>query len=357
MELTAEEKYRYSQHLLLEEVGLEGQEKLKKAKVLVVGAGGLGCPILLYLAAAGVGTIGVIDFDTIEASNLQRQILFSTDDLGRSKAKVAKEKLNANNPFIEVISYNEQLTNENALDLFSKFDIIVDGTDNFYTRYLVNDACLIANKPLVYGAIHKFEGHVSVFNYQEGPTYRCLFPAPPKAGSIPSCSEVGVIGVLPGIIGTQQANEVIKIILGIGEVLSGRLLIYNALQSSFMEIKINKTVVAVFNKEDFLKFDYQDYCKVSGVMGKSITLEELAKLSSDVFVVDVRGVWEQPKLENKCILHAPLQQITDYVKEIPTDKNVYVVCQHGIRSKVAIEYLEKEYNFTNLINVEGGMLG
>ena len=357
MKLTAEEKYRYSRHLLLEEVGLEGQEKLKKAKVLVVGAGGLGCPVLLYLAAAGVGTIGVIDFDTIDVSNLQRQILFSTDDLGRSKAKVAKEKLNANNPFIEVISYNEQLTNENALGIFSKFDIIVDGTDNFHTRYLVNDACLIANNPLVYGAIHKFEGHVSVFNYQEGPTYRCLFPAPPKAGSIPSCSEVGVIGVLPGIIGAQQANEVIKIILGTGKVLSGRLLIYNALESSFMEIKINKTGVAVFNKEDFLKFDYQDYCKVSGVMGKSITLEELAKLSSDVFVVDVRGVWEQPQLENKCILHAPLHQIADYVKEIPTDKNVYVVCQHGVRSKVAIEYLEKEYNFTNLINVEGGMLG
>ena len=357
MELTAEEKYRYSRHLLLEEVGLQGQEKLKKAKVLVVGAGGLGCPVLLYLAAAGVGTIGVIDFDTIDVSNLQRQILFSTDDLGRSKAKVAKEKLNSNNPFIEVISYNEQLTNENALDLFSKFDIIVDGTDNFYTRYLVNDACLIANKPLVYGAIHKFEGHVSVFNYQQGPSYRCLFPAPPKAGSIPSCSEVGVIGVLPGIIGTQQANEVIKIILGTGKVLSGRLLIYNALQSSFMEIKINKTVVTIFNKEEFLKFDYKGYCKVSIDMGKSITLEELVKLSSDVFVVDVRGVWEQPKLENKCILNAPLPQITDYVKEIPTDKNVYVVCQHGVRSKVAIEYLEKEYNFTNLINVEGGMLG
>ena len=357
MELTAEEKYRYSRHLLLEEVGLQGQEKLKKAKVLVVGAGGLGCPILLYLAAVGVGTIGVIDFDTIDESNLQRQTLFSTDDLGRSKAKVAKEKLNSNNPFIEVISYNEQLTNENALDLFSKFDIIVDGTDNFYTRYLVNDACLIANKPLVYGAIHKFEGHVSVFNYQQGPSYRCLFPAPPKAGSIPSCSEVGVIGVLPGIIGTQQANEVIKIILGTGKVLSGRLLIYNALQSSFMEIKINKTVVTIFNKEEFLKFDYKGYCKVSIDMGKSITLEELVKLSSDVFVVDVRGVWEQPKLENKCILNAPLPQITDYVKEIPTDKNVYVVCQHGVRSKVAIEYLEKEYNFTNLINVEGGMLG
>ena len=277
MELTAEEKYRYSRHLLLEEVGLQGQEKLKKAKVLVVGAGGLGCPILLYLAAVGVGTIGVIDFDTIDASNLQRQTLFSTNDLGRSKAKVAKEKLNSNNPFIEVISYNEQLTNENALDLFSKFDIIVDGTDNFYTRYLVNDACLIANKPLVYGAIHKFEGHVSVFNYQEGPTYRCLFPNPPKAGSIPSCSEVGVIGVLPGIIGTQQANEVIKIILGTGKVLSGRLLIYNALQSSFMEIKINKTVVTIFNKEEFLKFDYKGYCKVSIDMGKSITLEELVK--------------------------------------------------------------------------------
>ncbi len=357
MKLTAEEKYRYSRHLLLEEVGLEGQEKLKMAKVLVVGAGGLGCPVLLYLAAAGVGTIGVIDFDTIDVSNLQRQILFSTDDLGRSKAKVAKEKLNANNPFIEVISYNEQLTNENALDIFSKFDIIVDGTDNFHTRYLVNDACLIANKPLVYGAIHKFEGHVSVFNYQEGPTYRCLFPTPPEAGSIPSCSEVGVVGVLPGIIGTQEANEVIKIILGIGKVLSGRLLIYNALQSSFMEIQINKTEAMIFKKEEFLKFDYQGYCEGSIVLEKSITLEELVKLSSDVFVVDVREVWEQPQLESKHVLHAPLHEIAGYVNEIPTDKEVYVICQHGVRSKVAIEYLEKECNFTNLINVEGGMLG
>ena len=357
MPLTAEEKYRYSRHLLLEEVGLEGQEKLKQAKVLVIGAGGLGCPVLLYLAAAGVGTIGVIDFDTIDASNLQRQTLFSTDDVGRSKAEVAKEKLNANNPFINVIAYNEELTNKNSLEIFSAFDIIVDGTDNFHTRYMVNDACLIANKPFVYGAIHKFEGQVSVFNYQEGPTYRCLFPTPPIAESIPSCSEVGVIGVLPGIIGTQQANEVIKIILGIGNVLSGRLLIYNALQSSFMEIKINKTSVEVYNKEEFLKFDYQGYCEVSIVLEKSITLEELANLSSDIFVVDVRGVWEQPQLENKRILHAPLQEIDDYVKEIPTDKKVYFICQHGVRSKVAIEYLEKEYNFTNLINVEGGMLG
>ena len=357
MPLTPEEKYRYSRHLLLEEVGLEGQEKLKEAKVLVIGAGGLGCPVLLYLAAAGVGTIGVIDFDTIDASNLQRQTLFSTDDVGRSKAEVAKEKLNANNPFINVIAYNEELTNKNSLEIFSAFDIIVDGTDNFHTRYMVNDACLIANKPFVYGAIHKFEGQVSVFNYQEGPTYRCLFPNPPEAGSIPSCSEVGVVGILPGIIGTQQANEVIKIILGIGKVLSGRLMIYNALQSSFMEIKLNKTVVEVFNKEEFLKFDYQGYCKVSIGMGKSITLEELVKLSSDVFVVDVRGVWEQPQLESKHVLHAPLHEIAGYVNEIPTDKKVYVICQHGVRSKVAIDYLEKEYNFTNLINIEGGMLG
>jgi len=357
MPLTAEEKYRYSRHLMLQEVGLEGQEKLKKAKVLVIGAGGLGCPVLLYLAAAGVGTIGVIDFDTIDASNLQRQILFSANDVGRSKAEVAKEKLNANNPFIDVIAYNEELTNENALDIFSKFDIILDGTDNFHTRYMVNDACLMVNKPFVYGAIHKFEGQVSVFNYQEGPTYRCLFPDPPEAGSIPSCSEVGVVGVLPGIIGSQQANEVIKIILGIGKVLSGRLLIYNALQSSFMEIKINKTVVEVFNKEEFLQFDYQGYCEGSIVLEKSITLEELANLSSDIFVVDVRGVWEQPQLEIEHVLHAPLHEIADYVKEIPTDKKVYVVCQHGVRSKAAIEYLEKEYNFKNLINVEGGMLG
>lgn len=357
MGLSEKEKYRYSRHLLLDGVKEEGQLKLKQAKVLVIGAGGLGCPVLLYLSAAGIGTLGVIDFDTVDESNLQRQILFNSKDVGRSKAEVAKEKLEAKTPYINVVVYNEELTNKNALDIFSNYDIIVDGTDNFSTRYLVNDACKLTGKPLVYGAIHKFEGQVSVFNYQGGPTYRCLFPTPPKSGSIPSCSEVGVIGVLPGLIGTQQANEVIKIILGIGKVLSGRLMIYNALESSFMEIKINKTADNFITKEEYIEFDYPLYCGVPSVSEKSIGLDELMDLSSDTFVIDVRESWEKPQLENKHILNAPLGEIEAYVKEIPVDRNVYVICQHGIRSKAAIEHLEKEYKFTNLINVEGGMLG
>jgi len=215
------EKNRYSRHILLDKVGLAGQEKLKSAKVLVIGAGGLGCPILQYLTAAGVGTIGIIDFDVVDETNLQRQILFNVDDVGKSKAQCAQVHLSKQNPFVNFQVYNERINTQNALELFNQYDIIVDGTDNFSTRYLVNDSCVIANKPLVYGAIFKFEGQVAVFNYNNGPTYRCLFPEPPKAGSVPNCSDVGVMGVLPGLIGTQQANETIKIILQIGEVLSG----------------------------------------------------------------------------------------------------------------------------------------
>jgi len=361
MELSSQEIYRYSRHLLLGEVGEAGQVKLKEAKVLIIGAGGLGCPILLYLTAAGVGTIGVVDFDTIDESNLQRQILFNTDDIGRSKAEVAKEKMLAKNPFINVVVYNEEVTNKNALEIFNEFDIVVDGTDNFSTRYLVNDACVLAKKPLVYGAIHKFEGQVSVFNFQDGPTYRCLFPTPPKSGTVPSCSEVGVIGVLPGIIGTQQANEVIKIILGKGKVLSGRLQIYNALQASFMEVKLNKSVelkdFGIKSVTDFTSFDYKFYCGVSVKATEGVTLKELEQFPNDTFVLDVRENWEKPQLANKQRLNAPLDDLDDYIGEIPTDKDVYVLCQRGARSRAAIEYLEKEYKFTNLINVEGGMLG
>jgi len=360
MKLTDEEKYRYSRHLLLNEVGDEGQLKLKQSKVLVIGAGGLGCPVLLYLSAAGVGTIGIIDFDTIDESNLQRQIIFNSSDVGRSKTEVAKEKIIAKNPYINVVTYNEELTNNNALEIFENYDII-DGTDNFSTRYLVNDACVLANKPLVYGAIHKFEGQVSVFNYQDGPTYRCLFPVPPKAGTVPSCSEVGVIGVLPGIIGTQQATEAIKIILGIGSVLRGKVLVYSSLQASFMELKIEKSVdlkqFGIANAVDFKAFDYKFYCGISNEISESITLDVLEKMPIETFVIDVRESWEKPSLKNKQVLNAPLDDLDDYTDDIPNDVTVYVLCQRGARSQAAIDYLKKEYNFTNLINVEGGMLG
>ena len=243
--LSESEKKRYNRHLILDKVGIEGQQRLKNARVLVIGAGGLGCPVLLYLTAAGVGNIGIIDFDTVDESNLQRQVLFTTEDIGKNKALAAKERLLARNNCIEITVFPEKLTTENALELFGQYDIIIDGTDNFSTRYLVNDACVISNKPLIYGAIFKFEGQVTVFNYQNGPTYRCLFPNPPKAGSVPSCSDIGVLGVLPGLIGLQQANEALKIILQIGEILSGKLTIYNALGADTTIVNITKNETAV----------------------------------------------------------------------------------------------------------------
>lgn len=357
-ELNGQEKNRYSRHLLLSEVGEEGQQKLKSAKVLVIGAGGLGCPILLYLAAAGVGTLGVIDFDTIEESNLQRQILFDTKDVGKSKALSAKEKLEAKNPLIEIRAYNERLATSNALELFEQYDIIVDGTDNFATRYLVNDACVLTGKPLVYGSIHKFEGQISVFNYQGGPTYRDVFPTPPEPGTVPNCSEVGVIGVLPGIVGAQQANETIKIILGLGETLSGRLLVYSSLIATYTTLKISNSELYISNltPKEFKAFDYDFFCGVEKG-SESMTKEEFERVLQEEFVVDVRDSWEKPEIRGSHVLNAPLDDLEDYLDQIPRDRKVYVACQKGGRSKAAIEILEYEHGFDNLVNVEGGILG
>ena len=279
--LTEKEKYRYSRHLLLDKVGEDGQEKLKAAKVLVIGAGGLGCPILQYLTAAGVGTIGIIDFDTVDETNLQRQVLFTKDDIGKNKALIAASRLNQLNEFVNFNIHAEKLTNANALGLFVDYDIIVDGTDNFSTRYLVNDACVLADRPLVYGAIYKFEGQVSVFNYKGGPTYRCLFPEPPEAGVVPNCSEIGVIGVLPGLIGTQQANEVIKLILGIGEPLSGKLAVYDALQASqlVLDIARNEEEVEIVKQLDFKNYDYDYFCGIKQEKDMNqISAQELKEL-------------------------------------------------------------------------------
>jgi molybdopterin/thiamine biosynthesis adenylyltransferase/rhodanese-related sulfurtransferase len=356
MNLTAQDTKRYSRHLLLDKVGETGQLKLKKAKVLVIGAGGLGCPVLQYLGAAGVGEIGIVDFDVIDESNLQRQILFSVGDIGKSKSETAKSKLEAQNPLIDIVAYDFELTNNNAIELFNQYDIIVDGTDNFSTRYMVSDACVLANKPLVYGAIHKFEGQVSVFNYEGGPTYRCLFPNPPELNSMPSCSEVGVIGVLPGVIGTQQANEVLKMILGIGKVMSGELLIYNSLDPSFLQLKINKSVnlsdIGINSRYDFEQFDYSLTCVVNE---KGFNKSDLAELPSTTLVLDVRDERETPKVENKTVISIPLDELDDCIDSIPKDKTVYVVCQKGGRSQVAIDFLRAEYNYTNLINIDGGV--
>jgi len=362
--LTDKEKYRYSRHLSLDNVGLQGQEKLKAAKVLVIGAGGLGCPVLQYLTAAGVGTIGIIDFDEVDETNLQRQILFTTDDIGMNKAATAALRLKELNPYVEFNVFNEKLTTSNALQLFPAYDIIVDGTDNFSTRYLVNDACVITVKPLVYGAIYKFEGQVTVFNYKGGPSYRCLFPDPPKDGSVPNCSDVGVIGVLPGIIGTQQANEVIKIILGIGEPLSGKLYTYNSLDNSSLTLKVNRSEMQIQKVLDvdfnFEQMEYDFFCGIKKNKNmQEITVEELKEWydkSLDFQVVDVREEWEQPRINKENVLIAPLNELDEFIKEIATDKKVVIICQHGIRSVDALETLQKEYNLNNIINLQGGIV-
>jgi sulfur-carrier protein adenylyltransferase/sulfurtransferase len=363
-ELTDIEKNRYSRHILLDKVGLEGQEKLKAAKVLVIGAGGLGCPVLQYLTAAGVGTIGIIDFDVVDETNLQRQILFTVQDIGTNKAVAAGNRLKQLNPHVALNIYSEKLTTENALNLFSAYDIIVDGTDNFSTRYLVNDACVLSEKPLVYGAIYKFEGQVTVFNYKAGPSYRCLFPEPPKAGSVPNCSEVGVIGVLPGLIGAQQANEVIKIILEIGEPLSGKLVTYNSLDNSFFTLNVNRSedqIQKVLNgQSNFKDMDYDVFCGLvpQGELDEiSIEgLREMYEVSEDFLIVDVREDWEQPRVEKKNVIITPLDELDEFVNQIPKDKKVVVICQHGIRSVTAIRQLKKEHNFNNLINLQGGIV-
>jgi adenylyltransferase/sulfurtransferase len=364
MNLTEQEKNRYSRHLLLEKVGMDGQIKLKEAKVLVIGAGGLGCPILQYLTAAGVGNIGIIDFDTVDESNLQRQILYTVNDLGKNKALAAKERLFQLNPYVNFQVYQEKLSTNNALEIFSKYSIIVDGTDNFSTRYLVNDACVIMDKPLVYGAIYKFEGQVSVFNYQGGPTYRCLFPEPPLPGSVPSCSDIGVIGVLPGIIGTQQANEVLKLILDIGDTLSGKLVTYNSLNNSFLSINIDRSEEEVHkvlkNSDNFEQMDYDSFCglKIKKQM-KEISFKELEEMlvgKEDFQILDVRQVWEQPRIDSKNVLVAPLNELDNFIDQVEKNKKVIVTCQHGIRSVAAINHLESKYHFTNLINLDKGLV-
>lgn len=365
MNLSEKELARYSRHLLLDEVGQAGQQKLKAAKVLVVGAGGLGCPVLQYLAAAGVGTLGIIDFDEVEESNLQRQVLFTNNDVGNNKALAAKSRLAALNPLIKIATYPYKLTTKNALSLFEHYDIIVDGTDNFSTRYLVNDAAVISNKPLVYGAIHRFEGQVAVFNYQNGPSYRCLFPTPPKAGTMQNCSEIGVLGVLPGIIGALQATEVLKIILGLGEALSDKLLVYNTLSHQQVILKVTPNPV-IINKikeqtQDFETMDYDLFCGIKTVDHssiKEISAKELVQKlkTTNLQLVDVRETFEQPKLNQYPVLHIPVKNILNQAQELDKNKETVVFCQHGIRSRHAIELLQEHFGFQNLSNLKGGIV-
>jgi adenylyltransferase/sulfurtransferase len=340
---------RYSRHIVLQEVGQEGQNKLSQAKVLVIGAGGLGCPVLQYIAAAGVGTIGIVDFDVVDISNLQRQILFGTSSLGINKALAAKTRLEDLNPTITINTYPEKLTSDNALELFKTYDIIVDGTDNFATRYLINDAAIITNKPIVYGAIYKFEGQVSVFNYQNGPSYRCLFPNPPEEGAIANCSEIGVLGVLPGIIGIMQANEVIKIILGFDGVLSGKLLCYNARTAQVSTLKISKSK-SEFENITALKDTYsQRYCKTQV---KEISIEDALKKDRIQFI-DVREYDEQPQLDLPNCMHIPLSRLEQDRNKVNLKNTNILFCQYGIRSKTAVEILQR-HEITNCYSLKGG---
>jgi molybdopterin/thiamine biosynthesis adenylyltransferase/rhodanese-related sulfurtransferase len=344
---------RYNRHIILSEIGQKGQDKLSKAKVLVVGAGGLGCPVLQYLAAAGVGTIGIIDFDVVEKSNLQRQILFGTSSLGRNKATEAKRKLDDLNDSIKIIAYPEKLTFQNAIQLFNQYDVIVDGTDNFETRYLINDACIITNKKLVFGAIYKFQGQVSVFNYNNGPSYRCAFPNKPKKNAIANCSEVGVLGVLPGIIGTMQANEVLKIILGIGDVLSGKLLCYDALsyQTTILNIKKSENEIqkVLLNKVDFNKQELNNSCKVEDFES---SIKEFVILDNVQFI-DVRESHEQPKVEGVTVTNMPLNSFLEHLDLINSEKKKAVFCESGIRCKMAVFILNK-HNIHNCYSIKEG---
>ncbi|MDC8002475.1 HesA/MoeB/ThiF family protein [Aureisphaera galaxeae] len=332
---------RYNRHIIMPEIGPKGQEKLAKAKVLVIGAGGLGCPVLQYLAAAGIGTIGIVDFDVVEISNLQRQVLFGTSDVGKNKALAAKEHLLDLNNTIQIETYPYQLTYQNALNLFRQYDIVVDGSDNFPTRYLVNDACILTEKPLVYGAIFKFEGQVAVFNYNNGPSYRCLFPEPPKDGSVPNCSDIGVLGVLPGIIGSMQANEVLKIILGLGSVISGSLLLYNALTAQTTTISINRSesqFEKVLSQRDaFQKKEMKNLCETSTF---EVDIKDISSYRNIQFI-DVREMHEEPKVDLDGAIQLPMSILESRLNEIDANGTKILFCASGIRSLKAATLLQQ----------------
>ena len=351
MKLTTAEKQQYSRHLILESIGLEGQLKIKKASVLVIGAGGLGCPVLQYLTAAGVGCIGIIDNDVVEQSNLQRQILYSHDDIGNNKALTAARRLEKLNPFIAFNSYQIRLTKDNAITLFANYDIIVDGSDNFATRYLVNDAAVLVDKPVVFGSIYQFEGQVAVFNYNSGATYRCLYPTPPKENEMPNCSEAGVLGTLAGIIGALQANEVLKIICDIGEVLSGKLLTYNMLSMEQMVLGFDKDTGITISH---LKDQYEQNCCLSSEV-ISITIEKINKHPEKYNLLDVREDYERA-LRHIGGQHIPLAELQNRVHEIHQDKDLVIYCKAGVRSKKAIEILNEHGLECRLLYLTGTVL-
>ncbi|MDZ7963209.1 MAG: molybdopterin-synthase adenylyltransferase MoeB [Aulosira sp. DedQUE10] len=368
IQLTKDDYERYSRHLILPEVGVEGQKRLKAASVLCIGTGGLGAPLLLYLAAAGVGRIGIVDFDVVDTSNLQRQVIHSTSWVGKPKIQSAKERILEINPYCQVDLYETRISSENALSILEPYDIVVDGTDNFPTRYLVNDACVLLNKPNVYGSIFRFEGQATVFNYQEGPNYRDLYPEPPPPGMVPSCAEGGVLGILPGIIGVIQATETVKIILGQGNTLSGRLLLYNALEMKFRELKLRPNPIRPVIEK---LIDYEEFCGIPQAQAEEakqqqevqeMTVVELKQLldsgAKDFVLLDVRNPHEYEIAKIPGSVLVPLPDIENgdgvqKVKEVLNGHRLIAHCKMGGRSAKALSIL-KESGIVGT-NVKGGI--
>jgi len=368
-ELTNDEIKRYSRHLIMPEVGVEAQRKLKASKVLCIGAGGLGSPAAIYLAAAGVGTLGIVDFDTVDFSNLQRQILHGTPDVGRSKLASAKDRLNALNPNVKIETYETALSSQNALDLFAPYDVIVDGTDNFPTRYLVNDACVLLGKPNAYGSIFRFEGQASVFATKDGPCYRCLYPEPPPPGLVPSCAEGGVLGVLPGIIGVIQATETIKLIIGVGEPLIGRFMIYDALKMKFRELKLRKDPdcpVCGTHPTVTKLIDYEQFCGVVPAAPEpaavnhateitAVELKQRLDRGDALTIVDVRepNEYQINRIAGSVLI--PLGDVPKRYTELNPKDEIVVQCKMGGRSAKAADFL-RSVGFIRVLNLKGGIL-
>jgi adenylyltransferase/sulfurtransferase len=368
MELSNEEIRRYSRHLILPEVGLGGQKKIKAASVLCIGAGGLGSPIAMYLAAAGIGRIGVVDFDSVDFSNLQRQIIHGTEDVGRHKGESARETLRSINPGVQVVLHNVRLSSENAMEIIRQYDIIVDGTDNFPTRYLTNDACVLLKKPNVYGSIFRFEGQASVFApHLGGPCYRCLFPEPPPPGMVPSCAEGGVLGVLPGIVGCIQATEILKLTLGKGNSLVGRLVLFNALDMKFREVKLRRDPQCPLCGENpSIKelIDYDQFCGIPpepatpAANPDEVTVQEMKKALDDpklgIKVIDVREPDEYEIAHIKGVPLFPLSTLPQKFTELEPNQTIYIHCKIGVRSMKALRFL-REQGFKYLKSVKGGI--
>ena len=368
-ELTVDEVRRYSRHLIIPDVGMTGQKRLKNARVLCVGAGGLGSPALLYLAAAGVGTLGIVDFDVVDESNLQRQIIHGQSDIGRSKAESARDSIREINPYVNVIVHSERLDSDNAMQIFADYDLIVDGTDNFATRYLVNDACVLLGKPYVWGSIYRFDGQASVFWAEYGPCYRCLYPEPPPPGMVPSCAEGGVLGVLCASIGSIQVNEAIKVITGIGEPLAGRLMIYDALEMTYRSVKVRKDPecpVCGKNPTVTELIDYEEFCGAvseeaqEAVAGSTITarqLKDMQDAGENIFLVDVREPNEYEIVSIPGSVLIPKGEFLSgaALERLPQDKRVVLHCKSGARSAECLAIV-KNAGFADAVHVGGGVL-